>query len=354
MLKLVKRSDMNTKRAFIIRASAVFLALIISACFILLLGHNPLEVYIALIDGAFGSWYRIQDTITIAIPLIITSLGILIAFKMKFWNIGAEGQICMGAFLASYFALSFNHLPKPLLLLIMFFGGIIGGGLWALIPAYLKVRFGTNETIITLMLNYIAIKWVTYLQYGPWKDPDSMGFPKIADFTDNALLPEVFGIHIGWIIAIALVIIVYLFIHHTKMGYEVSVVGESQDTARYGGINVKQIILKALFISGGLCGIVGMIQASGVDGTLSVDITSGYGYTAIITTWLSGLNSAVIIPVCVLFAALTKGSSFIQISFMIPQSAAEILQSMILFFVLGSELFIRYRIERRKAKKEVY
>lgn len=352
MLKLIKRKNMTKRKAMLIRLMAILSALITCGVFLQILGYNPIDVYIGLIDGAFGSAWRIKDTITIAIPLLIISLGILIAFKLKFWNIGAEGQICMGAFLASFAALNFGNLPAVVLLPLMIIAGVIGGALWALIPAVLKVKWGTNETIITLMLNYIALKWLTFLQYGPWKDPHSMGFPKIADFSDSARLPEIFGVHIGWIIALVLLICVHIFIKYTKKGYEITVVGESENTAAYSGMSVKKIIIQGLLISGGLCGLAGMVQASGVNGTLTVDITSGYGYTAIITTWLSALNTKAIMPVCLLFAALTKGSAYIQIALSIPQSAAEVLQSIILFFVLGCEIFIRYSIALRNKKEK--
>jgi simple sugar transport system permease protein len=294
--------------------------------------------------GAFGSVYRIKETLTITIPLVITSIGIMIAFKMKFWNIGGEGQILMGAFFASFFALTFPNLPKPLLLTIMFIAGFIGGGLWALFPAIFKVKFNTNETIITLMLNYIAIKWITYLQYGPWKDPSGMGFPKIANFSDNAVLPSLFGIHIGWIIAIIIVVVISILMKKSKWGYKISVIGESIDTARYAGININKVMLISIFLSGGICGIVGMIEASAVNQTLTPALSAGYGFTAIITTWLSGLVPSIIIPVSLLFGGLVKGGNFIQTAFQIPKAAAEILQSMILFFVIGSEFFVNYKL----------
>lgn len=344
MFRMIKRADMTPKKAIFIRTSAILMALLTSALFILILGHNPLSVYYSMIVGAFGSAYRLKDTLTITIPLVLTSIGIMIAFKMKFWNIGAEGQILMGAFVASFFALNFSHLPKPLLLLVMFIGGFVGGGFWSLIPAFFKVNFGTNETIVTLMMNYIAIKWITYLQYGPWKDPNSMGFPKIANFTDNAILPKIFGVHAGWLITLVIVIVVAYMMNHSKKGYEISVVGESIDTARYSGMNVKKVILSAIFVSGGICGIVGMMEASAVNQTLTPSLSAGYGYTAIITTWLSGLKPVVILPVSILFAGMIKGGSFIQTAFQIPQAASEVLQSVILFFVIGSEFFIQYKI----------
>ncbi len=352
MIKIVKKTEETQLKVLYIKTLAVILALVSSTIFIMSLGHNPLKVYTSIFDGAFGTSYRIKETIIKSIPLVIASLGILIAFKMKFWNIGGEGQIYMGAFLASYFALNFPEVSRPILLTIMVIAGVVGGGLWALVPAFFKAQFGTNETLFTLMMNYIAIKWIVYLQYGPWKDPNAMGFPKIPNFSNNGILPKLFGIHIGWVFAIILIVLIYLFINHTKKGYEISVLGESESTAKYAGINVKKTILTAMFISGGLCGLVGMIQASAVNNTLSAELAGGVGFTAIITTWLSGLSAPLILMVSILFAALLQGASYIQTAFQIPQAAAEILQGMILLFILGSEFFVKYRIVIGDIKKE--
>ncbi|HNX23858.1 MAG TPA: ABC transporter permease [Spirochaetota bacterium] len=351
MLRMSSRTDCSRNEAILIRTSAIILALAAVAFFIMLLGHNPFSVYISMIEGAFGSGYRITETIRKAIPLIISSLGISLAFRLKFWNIGAEGQIMMGAFGATFCALNFQSLPSYVLLPLMGLASIICGGIWGAIPAYFRAKFRTNETIFTLMMNYIALKWITYLQYGPWKDPGALGFPKIPGFTENAVLPAFFGLHIGWIIALILVVVLHLFVNHTKRGYEINVVGESENTGRYAGMNVKFIIIYTIFLSGGLCGLAGMIEASGVNKTLSVEITRGVGYTAIITSWLSSLRAPVIAVVCILFAAMIQGGTFIQMAFQIPQSAAQILQGMILFFVLGSEFFIRYRISIIKDNK---
>ncbi|MEA4849285.1 MAG: ABC transporter permease [Clostridiaceae bacterium] len=342
-IRAIKKSEPSGIKAAAIRIGAIILALIASSLFILLLDLNPADVYFKMVQGAFGTAYRTRETIVKAIPLVITSLGIGIAFRMQFWNIGGEGQIAMGAFAASFFALNMGDMSKPVLLLLMILAGMLAGGLWALIPAFFKAQWGTNETIVTLMMNYIGLKWIMYLQYGPWKDPKSLGFPKIANFTDNAILPKLLGIHIGWIIALLLVAVVYIFMNHTKMGYEIAVIGESINTARYAGININKTIITAIMLSGGLCGLVGMIQASAVNNTLSVEITGGVGYTAIITSWLAFLNAPVILVVSFLFAALLEGGSYIQTVFGIPQSAAEILQGIILFFVLGSEFFVRYK-----------
>ena len=344
MIKMTARKDCSKREAALIRTAAIILALTAASFLIIVLGHNPFSVYTSMIDGAFGSSYRIVETLRKSIPLIIASLGIALAFRLRFWNIGAEGQIMMGAFGATCFALYLPNLNTFILLPLMAAGGIICGGIWGAIPAYFRAKFRTNETIFTLMMNYVALKIITYLQYGPWKDPAALGFPKIPNFTANAVLPGLFGLHIGWIIAAILVIAMHLMINHTKRGYEINVVGESENTGRYAGMNVQRIIIVTIFLSGGICGLCGMIEASGVNRTLSVEITRGVGYTAIITSWLASLRAPVIAVVCILFAAMIQGGTFIQMSYQIPQSAAQILQGLILFFVLGSEFFIRYRI----------
>ncbi len=354
MIRIAARSEVSKNRNIFTRIAAVIMALMLSALFIVFLGHDPIKVYISMLEGSFGSVYRFKETIISTIPLTITSLGILMAFKMKFWNIGAEGQMIMGAFVASYFALSYPDMNRLALLTVMLIAGAIGGGLWALIPAYFKAKYGTNEVLFTLMMNYVALKWITYLQYGPWKDKNALGFPKIPNFTSNAVLPEFLGVHIGWIIALVLTAVIYIFIHYTKKGYEINVIGESENTGAYAGMNVRSIILEAMFIGGALAGIAGMIQASAVSGTLSVEVTGGVGYTAIIVTWLSGLSAPLIVVVSFLFAILIQGGSYIQTAFQIPQSAAQILQGMILLFVLGSEFFVKYQIifKNNRIKKE--
>jgi ABC-type uncharacterized transport system permease subunit len=356
MMQIVKRAETSKIDNFKIRSIAILLALLILGLFLLIIKYNPIEIYAAIITGSLGTIYSIKQTLIVAIPLIIASLGISIAFKMKFWNIGGEGQILMGAFAASYFALKYPDMPMIPLLFIMFCAGILGGGLWALIAAILKGKWNTNETIVTLMLNYIAIKFITFLKYGPWRDKSAMGFPKIPNFSRNAMLPQVFGIHMGWIIAIILVIIVYIFMKYTKKGYEIAVLGESEKTAMYAGIRIKKTMYIAIFLSGALCGIAGVIQASAVSRTLSPEIAGGAGFTAIIIAWLSSLSAPIIVIVAILFAALLEGATYIQTAFGIPQAAAQLIQSVILFFVLGSEFFTRYKINfqtKAKQKEEI-
>ncbi|HEY5561570.1 MAG TPA: ABC transporter permease [Clostridiaceae bacterium] len=347
MLRFVKRDEISKRKSIMIKIASVMLALVIFGIFIIFLKKNPIQVYQSMIKGSFGSAYSTKETIKLAIPLCIAALGVSVAFKMQFWNIGAEGQIMMGAFFASMFALKMPNLPRPMLLILMMAGGVLGGSLWALIPAIFKAKWKTNETIVTLMMNYIAIKWVTFLQYGPLKDPKAKGFPKIANFTQNAILPDLFGVHIGWIFALILVVVVYIFMKYTKKGYEIAVLGESEKTALYSGINIKKTIIISILLSGGLCGLVGMIQASGVSGTLAYNVSGGVGFTAIIVAWLSSLSAPIILVISILFAALEQGGSFIQSSFGIPEAAAQILQATILFFVLGSEFFIKFKIERK-------
>lgn len=348
MFKFIKRGDIDKKTNLTIRISAIILALVISGIFIGALSHNPVQVFQAMVKGAFGSPNRIKQTVTIAIPLLITALGIAVAFKMQFWNIGAEGQIFMGAFGAALIALKFPEVSKPIMLMMMVVSGMTFGGLLALISGLLKVYFNTNETIVTLMLNYIALKFITYLQYDAWKDPRAMGFPKIKNFPDNAIFPSVMGVNIGWIFAIILVIGFYIFMKKSKMGYEISVLGESENTAKYAGINIKKTILKAVFISGAVCGLTGVIQSSAVSNTLSVEVTGGYGYTAIIIAWLSNLNSPITLLVSVLFAGLLEGGAYIQTAFGIPNAAASVIQALILFFVLGSEFFVKFKLVKSK------
>lgn len=353
MIKVSKRatSAMTKNKILEIRIVSVLLAIVFAGLIIGLLGYNPIDIFVSMIDGAIGTELRIKQTILKSIPLIITSLGILVAFKMKFWNIGGEGQIMMGAFAASAVALNMD-LPKPLMLFTMMVASMVMGGIWAFIPAFFKAKMGTNETIFTLMLNYLAIKFVTYLQYDAWKDPNAQGFPKIATFPETAVLPSVFGVHIGFIIALFLVVAIHIFMNYTKKGYEITVVGESVSTAKYAGMNISSIIIVSMLLSGGLCGLTGMIQASAIEKTLTSTLSANYGFTAITTTWLARLNAITTFFVCIAFSILLQGGSYIQISMQVPSSVADMIQAIILFFVLGSEFFIQYKVSLPKNKKE--
>ena len=342
-MRVEKRAERTKKEIARLRTMSVILAIVAGGLFILAIGYNPFSVYKTIVSGAFRSEMAFQATIKIMIPLIIPALGITLAFKMRFWNIGAEGQIIMGAIFATYFALFWWDLPHWLLIILMFVSGAVGGALWGMIPAFFKARFNTNETLFTLMLNYIALYMISFLRDGPWQDPESSGFPKIARFGEAAQLNKIFGIHMGWLIGLVLVVIVYIYLKYTKQGYEISVVGESRATAGYAGMNYKKIVIRTMAFSGALAGIAGMIQVSGSDMTLASSVAGGVGFTAIIIAWLAQLNPFGILIVSFLFSILEKGSSVMQSSYGLSTYSADVLQGIILFFVLGCELFVRYK-----------
>lgn len=348
LIRTIKRAELSKNQMVGLRFLALFLALLAGGIFILCIGYHPLKVYGTLISGAFRSKLAIQGTVKIMIPLLITSLGITLAFKMKFWNIGAEGQMIMGAVFASYFALFHDDLPHAILLIIMFLAGMLGGGLAALLPAYFKAKFNTNETLFTLMFNYIALNFVVYLRESPWRDPESPGYAKIARFDKSAQLDKVLGVHSGWIIALVLVVLIFIYLKYTKHGYEISVVGESQATATYAGMNVKKIVLRTMFISGAICGIAGTAEVSGSAMTLTTGIAGGVGFTAIIVAWLANLNPFSILVVSGLFSIMEKGSSVVESTFGLSEACADVLQGIILFFVIGCEFFARYKFAIRK------
>jgi simple sugar transport system permease protein len=352
MIRVAKRAELPKQKEWAIRAVAVIFSVVFAGVVIAAFGVDPLKVYTQIANGAAGSQMRLTQTVLKAIPLVITSMGVLVAFKMKFWNIGAEGQIMMGATGAAFIALNCPPgLPAPIMLTTMAAVAAMCGGFWAFIPAFFKAKLGTNETIFTLMMNYIAIKIVTYLQFDLWKDEGSLGFPRIASFPANAVLPKLFGIHIGWAIAVLVVVFIHLLINNTKKGYEITVLGESMETARYAGMNIRSVIVTAMLISGGLCGLAGMVQASAIEKTLSYSLSANYGYTAIITTWLGRLSAPAVAAVCFVFAMLIQGGIYLQISMSVPAAVAVMIQGVILFFVLGSEFFIQYKITASTRKK---
>ncbi|MDR1948398.1 MAG: ABC transporter permease [Spirochaetaceae bacterium] len=344
MIRIVKRPEAASSKFGGLKRTilASLAALGASAIVMLCMGYNPVDIYGKIIQGSLGTAYRFRETVNKAIPLATLSLGVLVAFKMKFWNIGGEGQFYMGAFGASLVAFAFPNLAAPLLLPLMMAAAVVFAGIWILIPALLKARFSTSETLVTLMLNYVASQWISYLQYGPWKDPAAIGFPKIAAFSKNAILPKAFGIHIGWIIVLILTVLVYILLKKSKLGFEIEVAGESEATARYAGMNMLKITIIGGMISGGLCGIAGMMQASAIERSLSDQLSGGLGFTAVITTWLARLSPPGILLTSFLFSVLILGGMFLQSSLQIPAAISGILQGIILFFVVGSEFFTRY------------
>ncbi len=348
LVRAIKRTDITPATQACIRIAAVVLALVTGGLFILLLGHNPIAVYGSMLTGSFGTASASIETFKMTIPLLITALGITLAFRMRFWNIGGEGQICVGGIAASFFALFCADWPQWVLFPTMMLAAVVAAGLWGMIPAFCKSKFGTNETLFTLMMNYVALFMIQFLREGPWKDPQALGFPKIARFAKNAQLPKVLGLHAGWMVALALLGLVFVYLFYTKHGYEISVVGENENTARYAGMNVRKIVLRTMFLSAGICGLAGMLQAVGADRTLTDTVAGGVGFSAITVAWLSQLNPLLMLPVSVLFAVLEKGSGYIESLFHISASAAAVLQGIILFFVLGCEFFVSFRLMWRR------
>ncbi len=348
---LEKRAAQSPLTVVIITLLSVLLALFFGGIFLYLTGNDALKVYGVMLSGAFGSYYGISETIVKAIPIALCALGISIAFRMQLWNIGAEGQLYMGAFAASWVPLSFPDMPALVALPLMMLLGALAGGLWSYLPAIPRAYLGVNEIITTLMLNYVAILWVDYLVYGPWKDPDGFNFPLSAPFPDWAMLPTIGGsrIHAGVLFALVLAVLLYVVLFRSKWGFEIRVIGSSETAARYAGMNIRRNILAVMFISGALCGLAGMAEVSGITGRLQHALSPGYGFTAIIVAWLSKLNPFTILLVSVLFGGLQVGGYLVQTSG-VPATVASMLQGAILFFVLGGDIFTNYRIVAHKRK----
>ncbi|MEG1632262.1 MAG: ABC transporter permease [Hydrogenoanaerobacterium sp.] len=354
LIRLAKRDALPRLQTWAIRAAAFLFALILGGLVIAIAGQNPIAAYGTIIDGALGKTTAIRQTVKNAIPLLGCALAIAPCFKMRFWNIGAEGQITAGATLATYFALFWgDKLPGPTLLIVMALAGMIGGGIWALVPAFFKAKWGTNETLFTLMMNYIIIGFVKWLQGGPWEKTPK-GSQQIAQFGAEAQLPKVFGVYCGWIIVLLLVVAMFVYMKYTKHGYEIAVVGESENTARYAGMNVGKVIMRTMFLSGAISGLVGFMLVSGANGTLYDGVAAGVGFTAITVAWLSQLNPFAMIAVSGMLAVLQKGADTLQTRMAVPASISDIMTGLILFVMLGCEFFINYKlIFRGSERKEV-
>lgn len=342
-VRIAKRENASYLSAWLIRLLAFVLALILGGIVFMCAGANPISAYKTIIEGSLGKAHRIRQTVKVAIPLLGTAVALAPCFRMKYWNCGAEGQITMGAVGASFFAIYFGaKWPSILLLPIMGLAGIVLGALWSLLPAIFKARWGTNETLFTLMLNYIAIGIVSWLQGGPWEGmPGSQIIPT---FKESAVLPSVLGVHCGWIMVLILMFFMYFYLNFTKHGYEVAVLGESENTARYAGMKVRTIILRTALLSGAISGLVGFMVCSGTDQTLFANVANGVGFTAITIAWLSQLNPFAMLIISMMLAILSKGSSALQSSLSVPASVSGIMTGILLMTLLGCEFFINYRL----------
>ena len=341
LLRMAKRTSISPAAAWAIRLGSIVLALLLGSIAVAITGNNPIQAYGTMIKGSLGSKVYLRQTIKIAIPLLGCALAIAPCFKMRFWNIGAEGQITAGALAATFVARNLTgKVPSVLLLTLMCLAAIVGGGIWGLIPGFFKAKWNTNETLFTLMMNYIIIGVVAWLQIGPWEGRQG----RMAQFDPAACLPKVGGVHCGWIIVLLLVVFIHVYMRYTKHGYEISVIGDSMNTARYAGMNVGKIMMRTMFLSGAICGIVGFVVCSGANNTLASDIANGVGFTSITVAWLSQLNAFAMIVISMLLAILTKGADTLQTQLMIPASISDIIIGLLLFCMLGCEFFINFKL----------
>lgn len=356
-VRIIKRDTISKMKAWQIRLIAVVLSLIVCAIIIVPITHqNPLKVYLGIIDGALGSKRRIWVTVREALTLLVVAIGLTPAFKMKFWNIGAEGQILMGSAASAAIMIYFgNSLPNWLLILVIFVASILAGVIWGLLPAYFKAFNNTNETLFTLMLNYVAMQFITFFIV-LWENPagsNSVGIINTA--TSKGWFPQIFGLQYGLniILVVAITIGMYIYMKYSKQGYEIAVVGESTNTAKYAGINVKKVILRTMAISGGICGLAGAILVCGASHTISTSTAGGRGFTAIIVAWMAKFNPFAMILVSAFLIFMQQGSIQIATQFGLNENASDIITGIIIFFLIGSEFFIRYQVEFCKKQKEV-
>ena len=357
LFHIAKRDTLPWYQAWGIRAIAIVLALLLCALITTLCTHlNPLKVFGTMFSGAFGSPRKIWILGQNLAILLCISLAVTPAFKMRFWNIGAEGQVLAGGLAAAACMICLGgKLPNGLLIVLIVIAGIAAGAVWAVIPAIFKAKWNTNETLFTLMMNYVATQLVAYFVI-VWESPKGSGKVGIINqSTEAGWLPQIGGYkYLLTILVVAvLTVLVHIYLKYSKHGYEISVVGESQRTARYAGMNVGKIIMRTMFLSGAIAGLMGFLVVSGADYTLNNGTSGGVGFTAIIVAWLAHLNPFAMVLIAGLLAVLTKGSNTIQTNFKIPASAADVLSAIILFFMLGCEFFINYRMIFRGSKAKV-
>lgn len=347
-MKLVAEKRELSSRLFRFSAPivSILFALFVAGFLLLAAGVNPLQAYLDIFQEALGSTYGLSETLVKTTPLIFASLGVSLAFRMQIWNIGAEGQIYMGACGASWVAL-FSGIENHILMIsAMFMAAFLFGGLWAGVAGLLRARWKVNEVIVTLLMNYIAILAVDFLVYGPWKDPKGFNFPLTAQFTDAARLTEYFDtrLHSGFFLALICALVLYLFMERTVWGYEIKVIGSNPKAARYAGMRTGLAIFAVLFLSGAIAGIAGFSEVAGLQHRLQHGISPGYGYTAIIIAWLAKRSALGVVIVSFLMGVLLVGGDSLQITWQLPIAFVYAFQGLILFFLLASDFFIQNRL----------
>lgn len=354
-VRMTKRDTISRGKAWSIRLIAVLLSLAVAAIVIVAITkQNPIQVYLGIIDGAVGTNRRVWVTIRETVVLLCIAVGLTPAFKMRFWNIGAEGQILMGGIAtAALMIYAGDAMPNGLLLVVIFIASALAGMIWGVIPAIFKAHFNTNETLFTLMLNYVAMQLVTFCIVF-WENPaGSNTVGVIGAAGQKGWFPAVFGTTYGLnvLLVAVLTICVHIYMKYSKHGYEITVVGESQNTARYAGIDVKKVIIRTMMISGAICGFAGALIVSGASHTISTSTAGGRGFTAIIVAWMSKFNPFAMVLVSLFLVFMQQGSIQIASQFGLNENASDIITGILLFFLIGCEFFINYRLEFRKNHK---
>jgi general nucleoside transport system permease protein len=358
MIKLIitDRYDISAGRSFMTNVLSLVSGLFMIGLVFLFLGVNPFYALFKIFSGSFGSFYGFKETLTKAIPLILIGSGLTLAFRAKFWNIGAEGQLLMGAVFATWTGLFLgNGLPSYIIVPLMFFAGFIGGALWGIIPAILKIRFSINEVISTLMLNYICADFLTMLIVGPWKGSTRFGFPGTNNLPDAAILGIIPGSRIHYatfILSILCAVILCIVIYKTRFGYEARVVGENPDAGRYAGIDFLKTTLILMIISGGLAGLAGVGEVAGIHHYLGYPaaVSSGYGFTAIIVAWLAKLNPLLTLVSGIFFAGILVGGDAVQISLGLPAATVNIINGILLICLIMGDYFLKNNIALQFSK----
>ena len=356
LIRIVKRDTITLGKSITIRFLAIVLALLVDALIIYgVTKLNPLKVYGTMFSGAFGTGRRAWITVRDIMMLLCISVGLAPAFKMRFWNVGAEGQVLVGAIATAACMIYLNNLSTPVLIVIMFFASAIAGAIWGLIPALFKSRWDTNETLFTLMMNYIAIQLTSFM-VANWENPygsNSVGV--INPNTQAGWFPKMLGSNywLNVILVMALTVFMFIYLRSTKQGYEIAVVGESRNTARYAGISVRRVVIRTMLISGAVCGIAGMIGVAGVDHTISTATAGGRGFTAIIVAWMGKFNTFVMVLISALLVFLERGAAEIASQYGLNEYASEMIEGVILFFLLGCEFFINYRVIIRHGEAQI-
>ena len=356
LFHIAKRGTLPWYISVAIRGCAILLALIVCALVTMFMtGENPISIYGTIFHGAFGTVRKTWVTFQNLAVLLGISLAVTPAFKMRFWNIGAEGQVLIGCLATAACMICLgDKLPNGLLILIMIIAAIAAGALWGFLPAFFKARWNTNETLFTLMMNYIATQLAAYYII-VWEVPKGAGKIGIINQNTNAgWLPQIAGKQylLTILVVAVLTVLTYIYLKYSKHGYEIAVVGESQRTASYAGIKVERVIIRTMVLSGAMCGLMGLLLTAGTDHTLTTTIVGGRGFTAVMVSWMAKFNPIMMIFTSLLLVVLSRGASEISSVFGLNHSFADILTGIILFFIIGSEFFINYKVSLRKAGKK--